>query len=173
MCANGQSSDPLQASFNVNGIGLVPGRIEIITSASSAPGQRHAELFNAIGKVALWAWHGPTFVRSCPFCSLSDTKVGPAVKWILGENWFPYQRATFVTPPFGGYTSGHSAFSRAAAHVLTLLTGSRFFPGGLGTFEAKQDKYLVFEFGPQANVTLQWASYFVSALAPRRYAAAG
>jgi hypothetical protein len=95
------------------------------------------------------------------------------VKWILGENWSPYQRATFVTPPFGGYTSGHSAFSRAAAQVLTLLTGSRFFPGGLGTFEAKQDEYLVFEFGPKANVTLQWASYFVSARAPHRYAAAG
>jgi len=38
------------------------------------------------------------------------------VDWILAENWWPYQRPTFVTPPFAGFVSGHSTFSRAAAN---------------------------------------------------------
>ena len=75
----------------------------------------------------------------------------------------PYQRPNFVTPPFGGYVSGHSAFSRAAAHVLMRLTGSRFFPGGLGEFRARAGEYLVFEDGPSSDVTLQFASYFDAA----------
>ena len=58
------------------------------------------------------------------------------VAWILAENWWPYQRPTFVTPPFAGYVSGHSTYSRAAAEVMTLLTGSEFFPAGLGEFFA-------------------------------------
>jgi hypothetical protein len=58
---------------------------------------------------------------------------------------------------------GTPAYSRAAAHVLMLLTGSRFFPGGLGVFATHVQTYLVFEFGPSANVTLQWASYFDAA----------
>ena len=28
------------------------------------------------------------------------------VDWILAINWLPYQRDTFVTPPFAGYISG-------------------------------------------------------------------
>ena len=51
--------------------------------------------------------------------------------WILGVDWVPYQRAGFVTPAFPGYVSGHSTYSRAAAEVLTSLTGSEFFPGGM------------------------------------------
>ena len=65
------------------------------------------------------------------------------VGWILAENWWPYQRPTFVTPNFSGYVSGHSTYSRAAAEVLTLLTGNPFFPGGMGEFIAKKNKFLV------------------------------
>ena len=79
--------------------------------------------------------------------------------WILAENWFPYQRPTFVTPNFSGYISGHSTYSRAAAEVLTLLTGNPFFPGGLGEFIAKKNQFLVFEKGPTQDVKIQWATY--------------
>ena len=79
--------------------------------------------------------------------------------WILAENWWPYQRPSFVTPPFSGYVSGHSTYSRAAAEVLTLLTGSQFFPGGIGEFFCPQNEFLVFEDGPSMDVTLQWATY--------------
>lgn len=79
--------------------------------------------------------------------------------WILAERWWPYQRPSFVTPPFAGYVSGHSTFSRAAAEVLTLLTGDPYFPGGLGQFTARKNEFLVFEEGPSVDVVLQWATY--------------
>jgi len=56
-------------------------------------------------------------------------------------------------------TSGHSTFSRAAAEVLTLLTGDAYFPGGLGEFTARKNEFLVFEEGPSVDITLQWATY--------------
>jgi hypothetical protein len=65
-----------------------------------------------------------------------------------------------VTPPFAGYVSGHSTYSRAAAEVLTLLTGSEYFPGGLGEFHCPKNEFLVFEDGPSVDLTLQWASYY-------------
>jgi hypothetical protein len=75
----------------------------------------------------------------------------------------PYQLDTFVSPAFPGYISGHSAFSRAAAEVLTLLTGSPFFPGGLGEYHFTANEYLRFEVGPTTDVTLQWATYYDAA----------
>ena len=65
----------------------------------------------------------------------------------------------FVTPPFPGYTSGHSSFSRAAAEVLAAVTGSPFFPGGLAAFVAAKNTFLTVETGPSATVELQWATY--------------
>ena len=40
-----------------------------------------------------------------------------------------------------------------------MLTGSEYFPGGMGEFVAKKDEFLVFEKGPSVDVVLQWASY--------------
>jgi len=51
---------------------------------------------------------------------------------MLGQQWKPYQQATFVTPPFPEFTSGHSAFSMAAATVLQHFTGSDVFYDGVG-----------------------------------------
>ncbi|MCC6145649.1 MAG: vanadium-dependent haloperoxidase, partial [Candidatus Hydrogenedentes bacterium] len=81
------------------------------------------------------------------------------VGWIRAAEWVPYQRATFVTPPFAGYVSGHSTFSRAAAEVLTAFTGDAFFPGGMGEFHCPAGEYLAFEYGPTEDITLQWATY--------------
>jgi len=156
MADRGQSSDPGGPSYHPSGIRLYPGLIEVVTSASTAPGQRHAHLAGFEGEIALRAWRGPSYIGN----SQSDVA---GVGWILAENWWPYQRPTFVTPPFPGYTSGHSGYSRAAAEVLTLLTGSRYFPGGLGEFPCPQNAYLVFEDGPSVDVTLQWASYYDAA----------
>jgi hypothetical protein len=68
-----------------------------------------------------------------------------------------------VTPAFPGYVSGHSTFSSAAAQVLEHITGSRYFPGGLGQFTASKSAYLVFEDGPSETTTLQWATYYDAA----------
>ena len=79
----------------------------------------------------------------------------------------PFQRPSFVTPPFAGYVSGHSTFSRAAAEVMTLLTNDAFFPGGMGTFDANQNEFLVFEEGPSENLILQWATYREESIHPQ------
>lgn len=41
----------------------------------------------------------------------------------LGAAWVPYQTANFVTPPFADYPSGHSAFGRSFANVMTHWFG--------------------------------------------------
>ena len=152
MAQLGQSSDPGAPSYHPDGITLHPGLIEVVTAASSAPAERHAHLARHEGKIAVHAWRGPTAIAD------PETDVAGS-GWILAENWWPYQRPTFVTPPFAGYVSGHSTYSRAGAVVLSLLTGSEYFPGGLGEFHCPQNEFLVFEDGPSVDVTLQWAKY--------------
>jgi hypothetical protein len=152
MCGNGQRSDPSLPSFHPDGVTLHPGYIEVITAATTAPGGQHAELKGYEGLIAIKAWRGPNAITD------PATQVA-GVGWVLGIDWWPYQRPTFVSPPFGGYTSGHSAFSRAAARVLELMTGSRYFPGGLGEFHVPASQYLVFEDGPSVDFTLQFATF--------------
>src|SRR5690606_30308492 len=84
-------------------------------------------------KIKLWTWKGHEYIDK------PDTDVA-GVGWILAENWWPYQRPLFVTPPFAGFGSGHSTYSRAAAELLTLITGERYFPGGMGEFEAPMNE---------------------------------
>ena len=160
MCDQGQSSDPLAASYHPEGISLYPDQIELITEESAGPGGRHEHLAGDkgenIGKIAVWAWRGPEYIDD------PDTDVA-GVGWIRCEDWWPYQRPTFVTPPFAGYVSGHSTYSRAAAYVLSAITGDEYFPGGMGTFEAPMNEFLVFEDGPSVDITLQWAKYYDAA----------
>ena len=105
-----------------------------------------------LNKVKIKAWRGPGAVND-PFTETAG------VGWILGENWWPYQRYSFATPTFAGYVSGHSTFSPCGAEVLSLITGDPFFPGGMHTFTAKKGEFLEFEDGPTEDVTLQWATY--------------
>jgi hypothetical protein len=160
MCDQGQSSYPLWTNYHPEGISIHPGSIEVITTASAAPGGHHehlaGEMDEHIGKIAVNAWRGPEYIDD------PETDVA-GVGWIRCEDWWPYQRPTFVTPPFAGYVSGHSTYSRAAAYVLTQLTGDEFFPGGLGEFEAPMNEFLVFEDGPSVDITLQWAKYYDAA----------
>jgi len=67
-----------------------------------------------------------------------------------------------VTPAFAGYVSGHSTFSRAAAEVMTSMTGSPYFPGGLSEWRVPAGE-LIHEEGPTADTTLQWATYYDAA----------
>jgi hypothetical protein len=154
MAGLGQSSDSSQPSYNPSGLPLVPGLIELITPATTAPGQRHAALAGFEGELALYAWPGQPSEPTTQY---------RGVQWIRALTWVPYQKATFVTPAFPGYTSGHSTFSRSAAEVLTAFTGSAFFPGGLGEFTAPQNAFLQFEVGPSETTVLQWATYYDAA----------
>lgn len=153
LAALGQRSDPAAPSYNPDGLPLIPNLIELITEESSAPGQRHAHLARYVGELAIRAWRGEPGDRS---------REHGGVDFIRAAEWAPYQRRTFVTPAFPGYVSGHSTFSRAAATVLASLTGTPYFPGGLGTFST-QPGYLVFEQGPSESVELEWATYYDAA----------
>ena len=148
MAERGQSTDPAGMSYSQDGLPLVPGYIEVVQ-----PGDPIADgdIANA-GKIKLKAWRGPRFIGDV-------TTEYAGVDWILAEYWVPYQRPSFVTPPFAGYVSGHSTYSRAAAEVLTAFTGSEYFPGGMSEFEIAANDFLVFENGPSVDMTLQWATY--------------
>lgn len=52
---------------------------------------------------------------------------GKGVGEVPAEKWAPYSPASFVTPPFPGYVSGHSTVSGAAAKTLADFTGSDRF----------------------------------------------
>ena len=154
MAEYGQSTDPDAANYHPDGLPLIDELIELITTDSSQPGERHAHLSDHVGEVAIRAWQGHP--------DDPDIEHG-GVGWIRGVSWLPYQAEDFVTPPFAGYISAHSVFSRASAEVLTALTGSEFFPGGMAEFEASADGgdySLRFEYGPSEPLTLQWATYY-------------
>ena len=117
------------------------------------PGQRHEELADHVGEVAVRSWLG--------FPADPETETS-GVGWRLAVDWVPYQRESFVTPAFAGYVSGHSTFSRAAAEVMTAMTGSEYFPGGLTEWTTPEGE-LLHEEGPTQDVTVQWATYFDAA----------
>jgi hypothetical protein len=149
MADRGQSSDPFDLSFNISGIPLQPGYIELVRAGDPLAGSGGEN----IGKIKFFAWKG------------HDSIINPAtdvagVGWTLAERWWPVFRKNFVTPPFAGYISGHSTYSRAAAEAITLLTGDEYFPGGMGEFHIPANSgFLGVEKGPSVDVTLQWATY--------------
>ena len=148
MAERGQGSDPNLPSYHPFGLPLIPGFVELIETGDPLAGDNGQH----IGELKLYAWRGPSYIDD------PETDIA-GVGWINALNWWPYQRPSFVTPPFAGYLSGHSTFSRAAAEVLTALTGDPFFPGGVGEFTCPKNEFLVFEDGPSEGITLQWASY--------------
>ncbi len=153
MGGRGQSSEPSAPSYDPEGLPLEPGLIELITPASSASGERHAQLAGHVGDIAINAWRG--------FPEDPKTEIS-GVGWIRAVDWVPYQRSTFVTPAFAGYPSGHSTFSRAAAEVLAAFTGDPYFPGGMTSFTVPKGE-LLHEEGPTEDTTVQWATYFDAA----------
>lgn len=148
MAGLGQSTNPKLPAYHPAGIPLLPGRIELVKKGDPLAGNKREN----VGKIKFYAWKGPFAVP--------DTATQMAgTGWILAENWYPYQSKTFITPPFAGYISEHSAFSRSAAEALTLLTGDAYFPGGMGDFSVKANSNFLLEKGPGVDVTLQWATY--------------
>lgn len=148
MADQGQNTDSELPSYSTSGIPLMDGFVELVEAGDPLAGASGENL----GKIKLYSWRGPDYIVD------PDIDVA-GVGWILAENWWPYQRPTFVTPPFAGYVSGHSTFSRAAAECMTVITGDAYFPGGMGVFPAPQNEFLVFEDGPSVDILLQWATY--------------
>jgi hypothetical protein len=125
----------------------VPGSIEPITGASSAPGERHAHLARYAGELALFVWPGEPGDRE---------ERESDIAWIRAKDWVPHQAHAVASPAYPGYVSEATAFGHAAAAVLGALTGSEFFPGGVAS--ARVDRLRI-ERGPSEPVTLEWARY--------------
>ncbi len=147
MADRGQCSNPYEPCFDFAGLPLISGWSSLVYE-----GDPHFPESDNLGKTKVRAWKGHNFIDD-PIIDVTG------VDWILAEGWWPYQRPSFVTPPFAGYVSGHSTFSRAAAEVMTSITGSAYFPGGIGEFVAEEGEFLVFEDGPSEDIILQWATY--------------
>jgi hypothetical protein len=148
MAAYGQSTDPTLPNYHPGGLPIIPGHIEQIKSDDPLRGVNG----QYIGEIKINTWRGPNFI--------DDPAVDAAgTGWIRAANWWPYQRPTFVSPPFAGYISGHSTFSSAGAEVLAGITGDSYFPGGMGSFYCPKNTFLVFEEGPSQDIVLQWATY--------------
>lgn len=164
MAMKGQSSDPSDPDcpYDLRGLRYVDDRTDPAGDGSMRvidcvrPGDPLAEGGVNVGKIKMFTWRGPTLISNASF----DVA---GVGWILAENWWPMMRPDFVTPPFGGYVSGHSTLTRAGAEVLTRLTGSPYFPDGLFEYRTKTSEFLVYEDGPTVDVTLQWATYYDAA----------
>ena len=161
MASVGQSSDPNDphCPYHPQGIKYVNDPSDPAGDGSGRvidcvrPGDPLADGGANVGKIKLWAWRGPLAV--------ADPQVDTAgVGWILAENWWPLQRADFVTPPFAGYISGHATLTRAGAEVLALITGSPYFPSGIYEYPVKANEFLEYERGPSVDMTLQFATYY-------------
>jgi hypothetical protein len=148
----GQSTQVGGTAYHPNGLPLVTNLIELVTATTAGVGGRHQGL--PVGRVAIYCWPGQP---ATPATQHSGAK------WVRADSWMPFQKATFVTPAFPGYVSGHSTFSRAAAEVLTAITATPFFPGGMGTFAVSTTNFLSFEQGPSEPLELQWATYYDAA----------
>jgi hypothetical protein len=125
-------------------------------------------LNNAMMDCAITAWDVKRYYDSVrPISAIRFLYAGKKVQaWggpglgtrkIDGATWHPYQPATFVTPPFAEFVSGHSTFSSAAAEVLRSFTGSNDYgdswtqPAGASPIEPGVT--------PSTPVTLSWESF--------------
>jgi len=120
-------------------------------------------------------------IRHIYFDQMIEAWGGPnqGTQTILGQDWQPYQAATFVTPAFQEYVSGHSTFSRASREVLKASSGSdRLYDGQtrLGEdFDGDGVEDLLgqhialpgsntFEDSPSSTVVLRWPTMLDAAI---------
>jgi len=127
-------------------------------------------MHNASFDAGIVAWH---FKRKYdgvrPITAIRYTKQGQSIRaWggpgrptenIPGEKWMPYNPGGNLTPPFPGYYSGHSTFSRSSAEILRLFTDSDDFgfstviPANFGRVE--KDIHPI----PAVDTTISFATF--------------
>ena len=157
---------------------LPPGHWAMIAQAAARAGglglDTNAKGFFALGNALLDAsiatWNAKVVqdtVRPITYIRwlYKDKKVkgwtGPGGK-ILDEDgsaWIPYQEANVVSPPFGEYTSGHSAFSGAAQRVFNPAAGTDNFKVPLSVTIAKGRSTIEPGLVPARNLALTFNSF--------------
>jgi uncharacterized protein DUF6851/vanadium-dependent haloperoxidase-like protein len=157
---------------------LPPGHWAMIAQAASRAGalglDTNAKGFFALGNALLDAsiatWNTKVVqetVRPITYIRwlYKDKQVkgwtGPGTKTttIDGGAWIPYQEPNVVTPPFGEYSSGHSAFSGAAQRVFNLVAGSDTFKVPLSVTITKGRSTIGPGLVPAKNLTLTFKSF--------------
>jgi hypothetical protein len=129
-------------------------------------------LGNAIMDAGIAAWDAKrAYDTARPITAVRAFKAGKPVRaWggpgkgtiqMRGEEWRPYQPASFITPPFPEFVSGHSTFSAAAATVLARFTGSDAF--GLSVTIARGSSLIEPGLTPARPVTLAWPTFSAAA----------
>ncbi len=129
-------------------------------------------LSNALLDASIAVWDCKrTFDYVRPITAIRFLKAGQQIEaWggpfrgrqtIPGETWRAYQTSVVPTPAFPEFSSGHSAFSAAAAEVLRFFTGSDVF-GNSVTIKAGASGV---EPGavPASDVTLSWPTFTAAA----------
>jgi hypothetical protein len=155
---------------------LPPGHWDLFAQFVSARDHHHLDqdvrlffaLTNAVFDAGIVAWDAKRAFDSVrPVTAIPFMLQGQRIRaWggpfegtidMDGSEWIPYQAATFPTPPFPEFISGHSAFSAAGAEILRLFTHSDWF-GASVTFPAGSSKV---EPGatPAEPVTLYWKTF--------------
>ncbi|OGF13299.1 MAG: hypothetical protein A2W00_00495 [Candidatus Eisenbacteria bacterium RBG_16_71_46] len=144
---------------------------EVVSDRDHHTFDQDVELFfivgNAVFDAGVAVWEAKRFYDSeRPITAIRFLEAGKTIhayvpfegrRKIRGEDWLPYQPATFITPPFPEYPSGHSAFSAAGAEILKRFTGSDYF-GGSVTVAAGSSKAEP-GFAPKQPVTLSWTTF--------------
>lgn len=127
-------------------------------------------LANSIHDAAIATWEAKLYydyVR--PVTAIRHLFRGKKIKgWdgsgfsnIKGQAWRTYQVSTFPTPPFPEFTSGHSAFSTAAAEALKRFTGSDAFGG---SYTQSVPLRVEPSLAAAVGVTLNWDTFSEAAL---------
>jgi hypothetical protein len=124
-------------------------------------------LGNALMDAGISVWEGKRFFDAeRPITAIRFLHAGEIIEGyvpfvgrakVKGEDWVPYQAATFLTPPFAEYPSGHSGFSAAGAEILRRFTGSDRFESSV-TFAAGSSHFEP-GFSPSRDVTLSWHTF--------------
>jgi len=125
-------------------------------------------LTNAMPDAGIAAWDAKRVYDSVrPVTAISLLYRGKKIKaWggpgkgtveMDGSQWIPYQPATFPTPPFPDYVSGHSTYGAAAARILTLWTGSEHF--GESVMLPRGSSKIEPGVTPVQPVTLKWEAF--------------
>lgn len=155
MAEFGQCTYPDSVNYHINGLPLIDGYIELVTQEDIDNPDLTFEQGD-LNQVKIKTWLGPYGFAPTDTTWQGTQQDGHG--WKLALDWWTYQVASFVTPPFAGYYSGHSTYSRTAAEILTQITGDAYFPGGM--FEYVVDTLFADTFHyPSAPVHLQWATY--------------
>lgn len=88
MAGKGQCSDKSKPNYHIEGLPLIPSHIELVSGKDTLAGASKEH----VGKVKIHCWRGPE-------CAINPDKDIAGVGWVLAENWWPYQRYSFATPP--------------------------------------------------------------------------